>query len=98
MKNTRDYLKHSLRDPTSHRTPEQIRAMDRGYNHQPKNVKKRDMRNAARAAVAKRMGHPVPSGMDVDHKMPVRRGGSNAPSNLRVISASRNRGWADGKV
>jgi hypothetical protein len=43
---TKEYGK---RDPSSHRTPEQIRAMDHGYNHRPVIVKEREMRNEARA-------------------------------------------------
>jgi hypothetical protein len=31
--------------------------------------------------------------MDVDHKRPLRDGGTNSKSNLRVISKSRNRGF-----
>ena len=37
------------RDPVSHRTPEQIRKMDRGYNATPEMVKKRTMNNQARS-------------------------------------------------
>jgi 5-methylcytosine-specific restriction endonuclease McrA len=32
-------------------------------------------------------------GMDVDHKKPLRSGGSNALANLRVTSVKQNRGW-----
>jgi hypothetical protein len=37
-------------------------------------------------------------GKDVDHKKPLRHGGTTTRSNLRVVPASRNRGWADGKI
>ena len=43
---------YGKRDPGSHRTPEQIHAMDRGYNHRPVIVKEREMRNKARAAAS----------------------------------------------
>jgi hypothetical protein len=36
------------RDPVSHRTPEQIKKMDRGYNATHEMVKKRTMNNQAR--------------------------------------------------
>ena len=32
-------------------------------------------------------------GMDVDHKHPIDKGGSNSPSNLRVLSKAKNRGY-----
>lgn len=32
-------------------------------------------------------------GKDVDHRVPISKGGSNAPSNLRVQSKSENRSY-----
>ncbi len=81
------------RDPSSHRTPAQIKKMDRGYNSTPENIKKRSQRNQARAIVKKDLGAAAIAGKDVDHKRPVRSGGSNARSNLRVRSQHANRGW-----
>lgn len=86
------------RDPSSHRTPDQIKKMDRGYNSTPKMIEHRGMNNQARAALAKKGFVHKGDGMDVDHKRPLRDGGSNDPKNLRAITAKRNRGWADGKV
>ena len=37
------------RDPKSHRTPEQIKKMDRGYNATPEMVSKRTKNNQARS-------------------------------------------------
>ena len=82
-----------VRDPSSHRTPEQIKKMDRGYNSTPTNIKKRTQRNSARAIVRKDLGEAAIAGKDVDHKRPVRSGGSNARGNLRVRSQHTNRGW-----
>jgi len=87
---------YGKRDPSSHRTPEQIRAMDHGYNHRPVIVKEREMRNEARAMMKRKLGAKAIEGKDVDHKRPVRAkggGGTNAPSNLRVRSEHANRGW-----
>lgn len=84
------------RDPSSHRTPEQIRKMDNGYNATPKMVGHRMMNNQARAAMAKKGLVHKGDGLDVDHKHPLRSGGTNDPKNLRAISKSRNRGWRDG--
>ena len=81
------------RDPSSHRTPEQIRKMDHGYNHTPANIKKRSMRNQARTIMAKDLGKKAIAGKDVDHKVMVKDGGTNARSNLRVRTPHANRGW-----
>lgn len=86
------------RDPSSHRTPAQIKKMDRGFNSTPEMIKKRTMNNQARMIMTKEGRVHKGDGMDVDHHDPLRSGGSNKKSNLRVISAKRNRGWADGKV
>ena len=83
---TKEYGK---RDPSSHRTPEQIHQMDHGYNHRPIIVKEREMRNEARAIMTRKLGKKAVEGKDIDHKRPVRAkggGGSNDVSNLRVRS------------
>lgn len=87
-----------VRDPSSHRTPSQIKKLSRGYNHRPEQIKKRDARNAARNLMKKGGKVSKGDGLDVDHIKPLRSGGTNKKSNLRVIPKSRNRGWADGKV
>jgi hypothetical protein len=51
------------------------------------------MRNTARAKMAKAGLVSKGDGKDVDHIKPVRSGGTNARSNLRVMSQSKNRGW-----
>jgi hypothetical protein len=67
--------------------------MDRGYSHTPSNIKKRSQRNSARDIVRKDLGEAAIRGKDVDHKKPVRSGGTNARGNLRVRSRHANRGW-----
>lgn len=84
------------RDPSSHRTPGQIHKMDNGYNATEKMKKHRAMNNSARREMVKEGRAHKGDGMDVDHKKPLRSGGGNSKSNLRVISKSRNRGWRDG--
>jgi len=88
--------REGVRDPVSHRTPAQIRKQVRGYNARPENVAKRVKNNQARAMLMKEGKVRKGDGMDVDHKKPLRAGGSNSKSNLRVVSKSRNRGWRDG--
>lgn len=84
------------RDPSSHRTPAQIKKMDRGYNSTPEMIKKRGMNNAARAELTKAGKVSKGDGKDVGHKKPLRSGGSNAKSNLVVQSQKFNRGWGAG--
>ena len=81
------------RDPSSHRTPEQIKKMDRGYNSRPDIIKDRSQRNQARSILRKELGEKAIAGKDVGHKKMVSKGGSNARNNLRVESRHTNRGW-----
>lgn len=90
----RDYGK---RDPSSHRTPGQIRKMDHGYNHRPDVIKDRSERNQARSIMRKELGDKAIRGKDIDHKKMVKDGGTNARSNLRVRSRHANRGWEKGR-
>lgn len=87
-----------VRDPSSHRTPAQVRKQVAGYNHRPEMIKKRAMNNNARASFLKQGKVHKGDGLDIDHKRPLRSGGGNSRGNLRAIPASRNRGWADGRV
>lgn len=66
------------------------------YENQPEQVKHREERNRARAAVEKKLGHKLPHGVDVDHVKPLGAGGSNAEANTRVLPASKNRAWRKG--
>lgn len=81
------------RDPKSHRTPGQIRRKNRTYDARPENVAKRVKNNQARAMLAKEGRVRKGDGKDVDHKTPLRAGGGNSRSNLRVMDRSKNRGW-----
>jgi hypothetical protein len=67
--------------------------MDRGYNHRPSIIKNRTERNQARSIMRKDLGSAAIAGKDVDHKVMVKDGGTNARSNLRVRSEHANRGW-----
>ncbi len=81
------------RDPSSHRTPGQIKRMDRGYNATPEMIRRRGLQNKARDIVANDLGHEAIRGKDVDHKVMLDRGGGNSRSNLRVRTQKQNRGW-----
>lgn len=84
------------RDPKSHRTPGQIKRKNAGYDARPENVAKRVKNNQARSIMEKEGRVRKGDGKDVDHKTPLRSGGSNARSNLRVQSQAKNRGWRKG--
>jgi len=82
--------KGEKRDPSSHRTPTQVHRM----NHKPGQQAVRHKTNAARKKLEKLGVVKKGDGMDVDHKKPLRAGGSNAVSNLRAVPKSVNRAWA----
>jgi len=68
------------------------------YQKKPENVEKRVDRNRARRHAIAEGKASVGDGKDVDHKNPLRKGGSGADSNTRVISRSKNRSWREGKT
>lgn len=72
-------------------------AYDKAYNARPEEVAKRVKRNQARAEMEKAGKVSKGDGKDVDHKTPLKRGGSNGKSNLAVKSETANRGWRKGK-
>lgn len=57
----------------------------------PEAVKKASARKAARRAAEKKYGKAALRGKDVDHIKPLAKGGTNAPSNLRLVSVRVNR-------
>lgn len=75
-------------------TPQKL-AYQKERNARPEEKRKRAMNNAARRDAMEKGLVRKGDGKDVDHKVPLDRGGSNAPSNLRVVSASKNRGWRE---
>jgi hypothetical protein len=64
----------------------------RDFQGTPEQIKKRAQRNAARKLMAKKHGVAALAGKDVDHKKPIRAGGTNGASNLRLRSIKSNRG------
>jgi hypothetical protein len=84
--------KGETRDPSSHRTPGQIKRMDRGYNARPEHIKRRDNDNKARAMLGLKKGDP----RDAAHTKAQRHGGATTKANLKPVHKSKNRGWRNG--
>lgn len=75
------------------KTTAKKRAYMASYQKTPENVEKRVDRNRARRhAIAAGKAH-VGDGTEVDHKVPLGKGGSDKDSNTRVVNASENRAW-----
>ena len=62
------------------------------YQGQPKQLKNRAARNAARREYEKVQG-AVPSSMDIDHIKPLVKGGGNSAANLRIRNRNANRSF-----
>ena len=62
------------------------------YHGKPEQVKNRAERVKARRMMEKTGAVTKGDGKDVDHKKPLRSGGTTTKSNLRVRSKSANRG------
>ena len=85
-------MKKEKRDPSSHRTPSQIKKMNRDYDSKPKQIKHREMSNKARADLMREGVVKKGDGKDVSHKVAFDKGGSNKQG-VRVESASKNRSF-----
>ena len=72
-------------------------ASQKAYNARPEQVKKRMKNNVARYAALKAGKVHIGDNKEVDHIKMLKDGGSNAPSNLRVISEHANAAWRKGK-
>lgn len=73
-------------------SPKKLRYMAE-YQAKPENVEKRVDRNRARRHAITDGRAKVGDGTEVDHKVPLDKGGSDKDSNTRVVSASKNRAW-----
>jgi hypothetical protein len=67
------------------------------YHAKPEQKKKRAMRNSARSQMESAGRVSKGDGKEVDHKKPLRSGGSNSKANLRVQPKSVNRAWRKGQ-
>ena len=67
------------------------------YQSKPEQRKKHAARNKARRDYEKQNGN-LPSTVDLDHKVPLSKGGSTALSNVRPLPQSKNRSFARTKT
>jgi hypothetical protein len=58
----------------------------------PAQKRNRAQRNTARRTMERKLGVAALDGKDIDHKRRLLSGGTNTPSNLRVMSVKKNRG------
>ena len=77
--------------PKSNQATGRDYSYDKEYQKSPTQVANRVKRKQARAQMIKEGRAKVGDGKDVDHKKPLKHGGSNHRSNLRVVSKSTNR-------
>lgn len=59
----------------------------RDFHGKPEQIANRAARNKARAESGLKKG----DSREVDHKVPLSKGGSNAPNNIRIVSRHTNR-------
>lgn len=64
------------------------------YQGTAEQKKNRAKRNAARREMIKDGRASKGDGMDVDHKKPLSKGGSNGKSNLRVVDGNANKSFS----
>lgn len=57
----------------------------------PNAVAKATARKQARRIMERKYGKAALKGKDVDHIKPLEKGGTNEPSNLRLVPSSKNR-------
>lgn len=61
------------------------------FHGKPEQIKMRSARVTARRRAVSKYGKTALKGKDVDHIVPLSKGGSNNPSNTRIVSVRKNR-------
>lgn len=67
------------------------------YQGKPEQIAQRSERNKARRAYEKAKGD-LPSNMDVDHVVPLSKGGASKMGNLRAVPKTANRSFSRTKT
>lgn len=65
----------------------------KAYHSSPEQKKNRAARNTARRQAVAVHGKTALKGKDIDHKIPLSKGGSNSKSNRRIVSQHTNRSY-----
>jgi 5-methylcytosine-specific restriction endonuclease McrA len=73
-------------------SPTKLRYMSE-YQKKPENVEKRVDRNRVRRQALAAGTVKKGDGTEIDHKVPLDKGGSDAKGNTRVTTAAENRAW-----
>lgn len=68
------------------------------YHGKPEQIANRAKRNHARLEATKAGSVKKGDGKEVDHKVPLSKGGSNSKSNTRVVSRAVNRHKGSGLI
>lgn len=63
----------------------------RDYHGTPEQKKNNSLRKKARYAAEQRLGKTALKGKEVDHHIPLSKGGSNNPINQRILTTKANR-------
>ena len=79
------------RDPVNHRTKDQETRHYKKEDKKPEVRERREERHLARAHAIKAGIVRKGDGLELDHRVPLTRGGSNSPGNIRVTSRHENR-------
>ena len=79
------------------KTAQQKRS-DKAYAARPEQIANRVKRNKARRQALVAGLVQKGDSKEIDHRTPLIKGGSNDPSNRRVVDAASNRGWRKGKT
>ena len=64
------------------------------YHGKPEQIENRVRRNKLRRAAIAEGKAQVGDGMSIDHKTPISKGGSDAPSNLRTVPLNKNKSFS----
>jgi hypothetical protein len=83
--------KGETRDPSSHRTPGQIKRQVKGYNRTPEQLEKRRQLSRENYRRNKSGEGHVGDGKDVAEKKHHRDGGKATQKNTRLVAQSKNR-------
>lgn len=84
--------KSGVRSPTAHRTLEQMRKHADTYGQSEAYKKNHAARMRMRRKMEREGKVSKNDGMDVDHKRPMSKGGTNTTRNVRVVPRGKNRG------